>query len=492
MPDAIVIGLDLGTTTCKAIAADEHGLVLAVATSPIVTQFIGEDRAEQDPVAIRDVVAKVLQSVVHALDGRVIAGIVISGAMHSLIPIDDTDRPLAPASIWSDRRAVRQAVELRSSLRSHDLYRDTGCGVRWLYHPPRIRWWLEVSRGIANKIRRFVSIKDWITHLLTGCWSTDTSLASTTGLLDIRTLTWHAGALDAAGIDKAMLPRLVLPCDEAGCVTSSGAAWSGVPAGVRLFGGGSDGPLANLGASGAALGTVVISVGTSGAIRLVVSSPKLDARERTWCYSLVPGRWVAGGAIANAGLALQWVRDRWFPQVAHDEMIRRAAEVVPGAEGLLFLPYLTGERNPHWNNEARAMMHGLTLSHRSEHLARAAMEGVAYCLADVWDALQMKDGTVQTVRLTGGITQSPAWCQICSDVLGVPVETTEGGDASALGAIRLAHVGLGIRSLASLDDKPAATIAARFNPVLEHHTRYKNIKKQFQKLAGDIVLTHEA
>ncbi|MCE9590371.1 MAG: gluconokinase [Planctomycetes bacterium] len=503
MADTLVIGLDLGTTTCKALAVDARARVIASASSPVKTQFSG-DRAEQDPWLIADTAASVLRRLMSDLHGRPIAGLAISGAMHSLIPIGDDDQPLAPASLWSDRRAATQTAAMRATPEAHDLYNATGCGIRWLYHPPRIRWWLEQEPDIARQTRRFVALKDVVTHRLTGRWCTDTSLASTTGLLDIRTCQWHAGALRAVGIDASHLPELVSPTGEMGRVTAAGAAWSGLPIGTPVIGGGSDGPLANLGAAGAAPGLVVASIGTSGAVRMNVSQPLLDERERTWCYVMQPGRWVAGGAIANAGLALQWVKEKWFSDLSFDDMIARADAIAPGAEGVLFLPYLTGERNPHWDTDARAVVQGLTLHHTRDHLARAALEGVAFCLADVWDALRPEPSRVagaessmprsalhpdsqSPIRLTGGIVRSPAWCRILCDVLGVSIEVSEHGDASAIGAARFAQVALGIIAPSQLDEPPIDERHMVFTPDAERHGRYCEACHLFRKLGSRLV-----
>lgn len=490
MKETLAIALDLGTTTCKAIAMDATSRVVAKASCPVATHFHG-DRAEQQPSEILDAAARVLRDVVSQLGGRTIAGIAISGAMHSLIPVDDEDNPLAPASLWSDRRAADQTTALRQIIDTHTLYLATGCGVRWLYHLPRIRWWLE-QPDTARHIRRFVAAKDLVVHRLAGRWCTDTGLASTTGLLDIHKLTWHDAALGAAGIDASRLPTLVAPTELIGPVTDTGAAFFGLPHGTPVIGGGSDGALANLGAAGAAPGRLVVSVGTSGAVRLNVSTPTLDERERTWCYALLPGRWIAGGAIANAGLALQWVKECWFADVTYEEMTARAAAIPPAADIPLFLPYLTGERNPHWNPDARAVIEGLTLNHTRDHVARAALEGVAFCLADVLDALPPETRHATELQLTGGIVRSPAWCQIVCDVLGVPIETCEQGDASAIGAARLALAGIGAIPLASLDDPPACgsnerDTTARFTPDAGRHALYRERKERFDAMGQRLV-----
>jgi gluconokinase len=252
----------------------------------------------------------------------------------------------------------------------------------------------------------------------------------------------------------------------------------------------SDGGTANLGSGAVRAGQSVVTMGTSGAVRRVVAEPLLDPLQRTWCYVLTGpdqdrGRWFAGGAINNAGLALQWVRERLYPDVPGDDGYQRlsadAAGVAPGADGVTFLPYFTGERSPHWNPEARALLSGLGLGHTRAHIARAVMEGVAYCLADVWDVLLAEVPARESVRLTGNVTHNPVWAQLVADVLGVSLSADEAADASARGAALLGHLALG--HLARLDDAaPALPTGRVYTPDPARHAYYVEGHAAFQNL----------
>jgi len=247
----------------------------------------------------------------------------------------------------------------------------------------------------------------------------------------------------------------------------------------------SDGGSANLGSGAVRAGQSVVTMGTSGAVRRVVDEPLLDSQQRTWCYVLLEGRWFAGGAINNAGLALQWVRERFYPDMPGDDGYKHlsvdAAGVAPGAEGVRFLPYFTGERSPHWNPEARALLSGLGLPHTRAHIARAVMEGVAYCLDDVWEVLSAEALASGEVRLTGNVTHNPVWAQIVADVLGVPLIADEAADASALGAALLGHLALG--HLASLDEAAQALPAGHtYAPDPRRHAFYRAEHQAFQEL----------
>jgi gluconokinase len=435
--------------------------------------------------------------------------------MHSLVPVDEAGLPLAPALTWADQRAAPQALSLRSEVDGWALYRRTGCPVQSIYHLAKLRWWHEAEPELARRAARFVTLKDWVCWRLTGAWTTDIGLASTTGLLDIHRLAWDTEALRLAGITAGKLPNLVRPEDVVGAVTSAAAADTGLAAGLPVVAGSSDGATANLGSGAVQPGQSVITLGTSGAVRRVVAQPLLDPAQRTWCYVSAEGHWFAGGAINNAGLALQWVRERFYPDVSGDagyqQLMQDAAGVAPGAAGVRLLPYFTGERSPHWNPEARAQLSGLGLAHTRAHIARAVLEGVAYCLADVWEVLNAgvpstasgtasapstASGTASTpsaggIRLTGNVTHSPVWAQIVADVLGVKLLADEAADASALGAAFMGHLALG--HLARLEDVAAALPPGlAYVPDLGRHEQYRAEHRAFQALYRAMLQTERA
>jgi gluconokinase len=393
-------------------------------------------------------VTRVLRSVASAAPVAP-QGISLSGAMHSLFPVaDDAGTPIANAMTWADARAAVVHGRLVAGRDTHAIYRRTGCPVHSTYHLQRLRWWHEYAPEQARAAHLWVGLKDWILHELARVWATDLSLASTTGLLSLRDLAWDAEALELAGVGADRLPALVSPSAVVGKLTEEAAAAAGLPAGLPVVAGGSDGAMANLGTGTAAPGGTVITVGTSGAVRRMVGAPWFDPGERTWCYLLDEGLYFVGGAINNGGLALEWVRDRLYPDLAgpagFEQLASDAASVAPGAEGVFMLPYFAGERSPYWAPDDRAMLYGLGVGHTRAHIARAAMEGVANCLADVWDALNGTEEGGQIVRLTGGITRTPPWAQILADMLGVELMASEAADASAMGAALLGMRALGL------------------------------------------------
>jgi gluconokinase len=483
-----VIGLDLGTTNCKAIAFTENGAILASASASYNLYSPYPGWAEQNPIEVWRSVQKSLQDLnVKELPGD-LSGICISGAMHSIIPIDQNNQPLANGMTWADQRANKQTVFLRNTVDSSSIYHATGCPLQTIYHPSKILWWVNEQPEISQDTNKFVSFKDFILFQLTGKWYIDRGLASTTGFLNIQNGNWETDILELAKIDENRLPNLTWPKEIIGEITTDAAQATSIPQGTIVIAGTHDGGLANIGAGALSFNDTVITVGTSGAVRCFVEHPILDAKERTWCYLTQQDQWLAGGAINNGGLTLQWVRERFYnfdSDNSYTQLEAEASEIHPGAEGLLFLPYLTGERSPHWNSSARASIHGLGLRHQRAHIARAALEGVAFCLADVYQALASAKPHYSTVlrekeniRLTGGITKSHLWVQILADVLGTKIISEDIADASAIGAAIIGHLALGSTTISnfSSETKPQNI----FSPNLENHSIYRELHQEFQ------------
>ena len=458
-----MIGLDLGTTSCKAVLLDADGRVVAAASESYPLRVPRPGWAEQDVLVIREAVIRTLRAIAAATSVAP-TGISFSGAMHSCLPVDAGGTPLANAVTWADNRAAGVEEAVRSEVDVPAVYARTGCPIRSTYHPVRLRWWADAAPDVARRASRFVGIKDWILHALTGAWATDIGLASTTGLLDGATRSWDPEALRAARVAPEQLPALVSSSAIVGGLARDVAAATGLPAGLPVVAGGSDGALANVGTGLTRAGQAVITVGTSGAVRHLVDRRWVDPSERTWCYILDEAHWFIGGAINNGGLALDWVRRLLYAELPPDAGFRQlaadAGAVEPGADGAFVLPYFTGERSPSWTPDDPALLYGLRLGHGRAHLARAAMEGVAHCIADVWYALPPPAQTAEVTRLTGGITRTPVWAQVLADVLGVPLMALDTTDSSATGAALVGLQALGLPSPAGAGLVPPGPVYA--------------------------------
>jgi gluconokinase len=428
----LVIGLDLGTTNCKAVALAENGQIIATTSANYPLYAPQAGWAEQDVEEIKNGAINALHQLTQKVAANDIQGLCFSGAMHSVQLLDDRDHPIGRALTWADQRAAPVVDELRKKADNHTVYQRSGCPLVSIYFPAKLGW---VHKNLHGGFHKVVAIKEYVQHQFTGAWATDWSTASATGLMDIRQHAWAPDLLSLAGISTAQLPPLIPSDRVSGKLTAAVAQAAGLPEGMPVVIGGSDGGMAMLGAGG----STVITVGTSGAIRRVVPQPLLDPQARTWCYVMDQDHWLAGGAINNGGLVAQWVREKFYPQESFELMLQEAAAVPAGSGGVVFLPYLSGERSPHWNPWERAIISGIGLEHSRGHIARAALEGVAFCLAEVWEIVK----GAESARLTGGITRARLWSQILCDVLGVPLELMEAADASAVGAARLGWQALG-------------------------------------------------
>jgi gluconokinase len=305
---------------------------------------------------------------------------------------------------------------------------------------PKLVWFAEHEAETFSAVRRWAGIKELVVARLTGTWAVDHSVASATGLLNLRELDWDDEALAIAGIDAKALSPLV-PTTHRLELDAACAADLGLEGGMALIVGAADGPLANLGVGAVHHGVAACSIGTSGALRLMVERPAVDPQRRVFCYALLPGHWIVGGAINNGGAVLRWAGEALAPDLgphAEGHLLELAADVPAGSEGLLMLPYLLSERAPHWSTVPRGAYVGLTRHHGRGHLVRAALEGVCLQLAVVLASVRDAGNEVDEIRATGGFARSDLWRQMLADALGMPIGFPAGHEGSAFGAALLA------------------------------------------------------
>jgi gluconokinase len=442
----VVLGVDIGTTSAKAVAFDVDGRELSrgEASYPLLEPEPGQ--AVQDAAAVVDGTLAAMRAAVRgARDaGARIAALSFSGAMHSLVGLDGDGRALTPLITWGDMRATEQAERLRAE--HPDLHDRTGTPLHPMAPLAKLLWLAEHEPDTFAATRRWVGIKELVMARLAGAWAVDHSIASGTGLLNLRELDWDGEALAVAGLDAGKLSPLV-PATERLALEAAAASELGLEPGLPIVVGAADGPLANLGVGAVQPGVAACSIGTSGALRLTVESPGIDRRHSVFCYALTPGRWILGGAINNGGLVLRWAGEALAPDLGpHPEaaLLELAAEVAPGSDGLLMLPYLLSERAPHWSSEPRGAYVGLTRHHGRGHLVRAALEGVCLQLALVLASMRDAGNEVREIRATGGFARSALWRQMLADALGMPIGFPGGHEGSAFGAALLGMDALGL------------------------------------------------
>lgn len=449
------LGIDVGTSGCRVVAYDEEfrRLAKAVREYPVLAPRLGW--AELDPEAALEAVLQASAAVLGdpALRGRRPVAVGLATLMHTLLLLDAEGRPLGNALLWSDLRAAAEARELREAGLVGEFYRRTGCPVHPMYLPAKLLWFRRHAPEALARAARAVTLKDYLAYRLTGRSLLDHSSASATGLLNLATLDWDDAVLSAVGVERDLLSPLVSPLTVLEGFTTDRTRQQGLPPGVPLVLGATDGTLSNPGAGAVLPGQMAAMIGSSAAVRIVTDRPVLDPQGRTWCYHLLPGHWVPGGATNNGGNILQWYRDRFGREAVAEAqaagldpygvLSAQAATVPPGSRGLLFLPFLAGERSPGWNPDARGLLFGLTLNHGPAEMVRALFEGVVYQLYSVYEALVELVGPPREVRAAGGVVDSPEWLQIMADVFGLPLAVPQEREGSAFGAAALAMLALG-------------------------------------------------
>jgi gluconokinase len=441
-PAEVVIGLDVGTTGTKAVAFGlgstwRHTVVREY---PLLAPRPGWQ--VQDPATVVAAVLGALAEVVTAAKGARVSGISVSTALHGLIGLDEHLRPLTPLITWADSRALVEAAELRASTEAESLHRASGTPIHPMSPLTKLLWFTRHEPQLAGKVRAWVGLKDYILQALTGTSATELSTASATGLLDVSTRSWNPRAIELAGIREDQLPP-ILPTTAVLGLAKSVASRLGLPTATPVVVGAGDGPLGNLGTGALEPGVVGLSVGTSGAARMVVPGPLTDPAGRLFCYAHTDSEWVVGGAISNGGISIRWARDILGDDGGDDAALLALAATVPaGSDGLVMLPFLLAERAPLWDPSLTGAILGVQHSHTRGHFVRAVVEGVALQLWSIVDGLDAVT-PVTSVRATGGVFRSRVWREVTAGVLGHPVTVTGGAEGSALGAAALGLLAVG-------------------------------------------------
>ena len=487
----VVLGVDLGTTATKVIAYDVSGKGLASASEPYPMEQPEPGAAVQDPDEIVAAVRTAVRKVVGEIADRRVAGMSLSAAMHSLIGLGEDGALVTPAITWADTRAADQARRLRDEGLALPLHHRTGTPVHPMSPLVKLIWLRETQPDLHRRAARWVGIKEYLLGSWCESFVVDHSLASATGLLALQTLDWDPEALDLAGVTREQLPEPVPTLTVLPGLSPDAGRDLGLPSGTPVVIGASDGPLANLGLGAVHPGQVACSIGTSGALRVMVEDAAVDPGGGVFCYAFVPGRWVVGGAINNGGSVLAWAGDALAPDLGEDSaaaLVALAEKAPAGAGGLLMLPYLLGERAPHWSPVPLGAYVGLTRAHRREHLVRAALEGVCLQLGLVLASMRDAGIEIREVRATGGFARSTLWRQMLADVLGLPVNFPAGHEGSSFGAALLGMQALGL--VVSLDvAADLVRIETTVEPDAEALAVYDELRPVFARLFDALVPT---
>ena len=444
------LGLDVGTGGSRAVVIDIAGRIAAAATvehQPFISRHTGW--AEQDPCDWWRASEAAIRAVLMEVEPQSIKAIGLSGQMHGSVLLDKSDEALRPAIIWCDQRTSDQCLTITETVGAQHLIELTCNPALTGFTLPKMLWVREHEPEVWQQTRAVLLPKDYVRLRLSGDKATDVADASGTLLFDVSARKWSREMLSATGVDEKLLPDVYESPQVTGTISAAGNQATGLPKGTPIVAGAGDQAAGAVGMGIVRAGTVSVTIGTSGVVFAASDKPSLDPKGRvhTFCHAL-PNRWHVMGVTQGAGLSLRWFREQFGAGAddgrdPYERLIDEAAQVPAGADGLLWAPYLMGERTPHLDPKARAALVGLTASHTRAHVVRALLEGVAFSLRDTLEIFREMKVPVNEIRLGGGGARSKLWRQIQADVYGREVTTVKAEEGAAYGAAMLAGVGAG-------------------------------------------------
>jgi xylulokinase len=481
MSQAYYLGIDVSTTGAKALLIDEKGSVIGSATSPLELSMPQPLWSEQDP---QDWWQGVVQSIVQVMgqagvDGKAVAAIGLTGQMHGLVLLDGEGQVLRPAILWNDQRTAAQCDEIRRRLGFERLVQITGNNALTGFTAPKILWVQQNEPEVYARARHVLLPKDYVRFRLTGQYAMDKADGSGTILFDLKQRSWSREVVEALHIPMDWLPPTYEGPQVTGYLSAEAAALTGLQQGTPVMAGGGDQAAQAVGVGAVEPGIVALTLGTSGVVFATTRAAHVEPQGRlhAFCHA-VPGTWHFMGVMLSAAGSLQWYRDTLAPGMSFDQLLAPAAEVPAGCEGLLFLPYLTGERTPHPDPLARGAFVGLTVRHTQPHLTRAVLEGVAFGLRDSFELIKTAGQvTVSQVRVSGGGAKSPLWRKILADVFNAELVTVNTTEGAAFGAALLAGVGAGAWSTVSEACQAVLRLTGSTQPQPDQNRLYE---KQYQ------------
>jgi len=444
---AYVLGIDTSTTATKAVLIDEAGAVVAIGVSEYGYDVPHPLWSEQDPALWWTGTIEAIQA---ALTGAGVAGsevtaVGLTGQMHGAVLLDADDRVLRPAILWNDQRTAHACDDIRAAVGPDRLIEITGNDALTGFTAPKLVWVRDHEPDVWGRVAHVLLPKDFVRLRLTGEHALDKADGAGTLLFDLAARDWSPEVLAALRIDPAWMPPTFEGPEVTGRVTRAAAAATGLVEGTPVVAGGGDQSANGVGVGAVSAGTVALSLGTSGVVFATTDRPTTDPRGQVhaFCHA-VPGKWHLMTVMLSAAGSLRWFRDVLAPGEEFGDLAASAGHVPAGSDGLLFLPYLTGERSPHPDPLARGAFVGLTVSHDRRHLTRAVLEGVAFGLRDGLDQMIAAGMPAPgQVRASGGGTASAVWRQILADVLQAELATVSTSEGAAYGAGLLAAVGAG-------------------------------------------------
>jgi xylulokinase len=441
------LGIDVSTTATKALLCDQAGAVVAVAATEYPFETPKPLWSEQSPSLWWDGAVKSIRSVLEkaGVTGAEVSGVGLTGQMHGLVLLDEEGLVLRPAILWNDQRTQAQCDEIHEIIGREKFIQITGNVALTGFTAPKILWVAENEPNIYEKVRHILLPKDYVRYCLTSAYAMDKADGAGTVLMDLQARDWSPEVLKALHIQAEWLPPLYEGTHITGEVTAAAALATGLQPGTPVVAGGGDQAAQAVGVGAVEEGIVALTLGTSGVVFATANGAFIEPEGRlhAFCHS-VPGKWHLMGVMLSAAGSLRWYRDTFAPDLDYDSLLAPAADIPAGSDGLLFLPYLTGERTPYPDPLARGAFVGATVRHTKAHFTRSVLEGVAFGLKDSFDLMKAAGlSEITQVRVSGGGARSHLWQQILADVFDAELVTVNTTEGAAYGAALLAGVGAG-------------------------------------------------
>lgn len=495
-----IITIELGTNAVRVFAFDLQGNVIGSSKGYCPTIHNEPDHSEQDPeqifITMLYVLKNLLNEKIHPKKYQV-ATICFSSSMHSVLAVDKNGNPIGNAITWADNRANKEAQELKNTPAGNAIYNATGTPLHPMSPLLKISWIKNSDKERFRQTAKFLSIKSYIIHQLTGEYIMDYSIASATGLLNIHKIKWEPDALKFAGITEQMLPELAPVFASAGKLKKAFQISLGLSTETKIIVGSSDGCMATLGDGVKGEGKATITIEDSGAVRVMGSKVLQDEKQRFFNYLLTENCYVSGGPTNNGGVIFEWFAQQFGDfknpfdiEQSMQELITEASKVPVGSDGLLFLPYLLGERAPIWNANARGVYFGLNIKHERKHFVRAAIEGILYEIYSIGKIVE-EHRTIKSLSINGSFATIPFCSQMIADMFNKPVVLRKEFHGVSFGTFLLSAIEMGIYQ--SLDEAAAKVeMPDTFNPQQQNHNEYDAYFRIFERLSNSLAGEFEA
>jgi gluconokinase len=488
MQEPYIIGIDIGTGSTKAVSVDFNGKILQVSQSSYPTLHPEPGYSEQDPEHIWAAFKSCIRETIQQL-GYAPSAISLSTAMHSIIPVNQDGRALANLITWADARSEHIAEDLKTGPYGEKIYRISGTPIHAMAPLSKMLWIKANKPDLYEQTFKFIGIKEYVWFKLFGTFEIDFSIASATGMFDILSLNWSMVILEAVGLELAKLSTPVNTSFGRSEINEAVATQMGLPKNIPIIMGASDGCCANLGSAVVNTSSAALTIGTSGAVRVTSDKPLYNFRAMTFNYLLDEKTYVCGGPVNNGGLAIDWAIKKFLDNVPasgnlYESFFSIIEQQTNSPSSLLFLPYLTGERAPHWDTAASAAFIGLRPHHTTGHFLKAVLEGVCFALNEVLLNVEGAVGQIEQLHVSGGFINSPVWLQMLADISGKKLVLVQSEDASAIGAAILAS-----RALFPDSQLERANLSKDNEYILpdkSRHEHYKYLMPIFRKLYDDL------